>query len=98
MKKAKLRITNTIRRLRFDADEMTQQDLADRAGCTRQTIAAIEKAKYAPSLELAILIAHALGQPLAAVFQAELDGQSVPLSSISGGTGLTPGTPNDPPA
>lgn len=77
---AKLQITNTIRRLRFDRDEMTQQELADRAGCTRQTIAAIEKARYAPSLELALMIARALEQPLDAVFQAQIDDQPVPFS------------------
>ena len=45
-------ITNNIRRLRFDADEMTQAQLAEKVGVTRQTIVAIEKAKYSPSLEL----------------------------------------------
>lgn len=77
---AKLRITNTIRRLRFENDEMTQQALAEAVGCTRQTIAAIEKAKYAPSLELAILIAMALGKPLDEVFMAERDGAPINLS------------------
>ena len=67
----KLRITNTVRRLRFERDEMTQQALADAVGVTRQTIAAIEKARYSPSLELAILIARALGKPLHEVFMAE---------------------------
>ena len=65
---AKSRVGNHIRRLRFDHDEMTQQQLADRVGVTRQTIVAIEKAKYAPSLELAFLIAEEFGQPLEAVF------------------------------
>jgi putative transcriptional regulator len=64
-------ITNHIRRLRFDAGEMTQQTLADEVGVTRQTIIAIEAAKYAPSLELAFKIAYAFGQPLEAVFQYE---------------------------
>ncbi|MHC4880880.1 MAG: helix-turn-helix transcriptional regulator [Planctomycetota bacterium] len=50
---------------------MTQQTLADIVGCTRQTIAAIEKAKYAPSLELAFLIARALGKPINEVFTVE---------------------------
>ncbi len=68
---ARLRITNTIRRLRFENDEMTQQTLAEKVGCTRQTIAAIEKAKYSPSLELAIMIARALGKPLDEVFMVE---------------------------
>lgn len=62
-------ITNTIRRLRFDAGEMTQQQLADRVGVTRQTIVAIEGAKYSPSLELAFRIAAAFGKPLEDVFQ-----------------------------
>ena len=62
------RIANTIRRLRFDAGEMTQKDLADRVGVTRQTIMAIEAAKYSPSLQLAFLIARAFGKPLEAVF------------------------------
>lgn len=69
----KIRITNTIRRLRFERDEMTQQALAERVGVTRQTIAAIEKSRYSPSLELAILIARALGKPLDEVFMVEDD-------------------------
>ena len=73
---AKLKITNTIRRLRFENDEMTQQDLAEKAGCTRQTIAAIEKARYSPSLELAFLIAGALGKPLNEVFMFEDDSKT----------------------
>ena len=64
-----LRITNQIRRLRFDANEMTQADLAARVGVTRQTIMAIEAAKYSPSLELAFLIARAFDKPLDQVFQ-----------------------------
>tara|TARA_A100001391_G_scaffold200327_2_gene184671 strand:- start:315 stop:545 length:231 start_codon:yes stop_codon:yes gene_type:complete len=67
----KLKISNTIRRLRFDNNEMTQQSLALRVGVTRQTIAAIEKSKYSPSLELAVLIARALGKPLDEVFIVE---------------------------
>jgi putative transcriptional regulator len=61
-------LTNQIRRLRFDAGEMTQADLAARVGVTRQTIVAIEAAKYAPSLELAFEIAHAFGRPIGEVF------------------------------
>jgi putative transcriptional regulator len=53
------RITNQIRRLRFENGEMTQQQLADKAGVTRQTIIAIEAGKYAPSLPLAFRIARA---------------------------------------
>ena len=66
-----LKITNQIRRLRFDASEMTQADLAARVGVTRQTIMAIEAAKYSPSLELAFLIARAFDRPLDQVFQIE---------------------------
>lgn len=62
-------ITNTIRRLRFDANEMTQQDLADRIGMTRQTIAAIEQNKYSPSLEAAFRIAEVFGVNINDVFQ-----------------------------
>ena len=65
------RVTNQIRRLRFDAGEMTQADLAARVGVTRQTIMAIEAAKYAPSLELAFLIAQAFDRPITDVFQFE---------------------------
>jgi putative transcriptional regulator len=63
-----LNISNNIRRLRFDHDEMTQKALADKVGVTRQTINAIEAAKYSPSLELAFAIADAFGVPLDAVF------------------------------
>jgi putative transcriptional regulator len=62
------RLTNQVRRLRFEAGEMTQGQLAERAGVTRQTIAAIERNKYAPSLETAFRIAHAFGLPLTEVF------------------------------
>lgn len=65
---AKHHIENNIRRLRFDADEMTQAVLAQKSGVTRQTIVAIEKAKYAPSLELAFQIADVFGKPLEEVF------------------------------
>ena len=64
-------ITNEIRRLRFDRDEMTQQELADAVGVTRQTIIAIEASKYSPSLELAFRIANEFGQPLEHVFHYE---------------------------
>lgn len=64
-------IRNQIRRLRFDHGEMTQQALADAIGMTRQTIVAIEAAKYAPSLELAFEIAHAFGKPIGEVFNWE---------------------------
>jgi putative transcriptional regulator len=61
-------ITNSIRRLRFFADEMTQQELAERCGCSRQTIVALEAAKYTPSLELAFRIAQAFDVPITEVF------------------------------
>lgn len=61
-------VQNNIRRLRFDAGEMTQKTLAEKTGVTRQTIVAIENAKYAPSLELAFLIADAFGVPIQEVF------------------------------
>jgi putative transcriptional regulator len=66
-----LPITNTIRKLRFERNEMTQQDLADRVGVTRQTINAIELGKYSPSLEVAFRIAVALGVRLEEVFTYE---------------------------
>ncbi len=68
----KSNVRNTIRRLRFDHDEMTQKQLAEIVGVTRQTIVAIENAKYAPSLELAFLIALAFDTPLQDVFSYEL--------------------------
>ncbi len=64
-------IQNNIRRLRFDANEMTQQELADRVGVSRQTIVAIEKGKYSPSLELAFKIAVTFNTPLQDVFSYE---------------------------
>jgi len=63
------RIENRIRRLRFDHDEMTQEELADKAGCTRQTVIALEQNKYVPSIELAFRIARAFDVPLEEVFQ-----------------------------
>jgi len=65
------RVRNRIRRLRFDHDEMTQEELANRAGCTRQTIIALEQGKYVPSIELAFKIARAFGVMLEEVFQYE---------------------------
>lgn len=66
-------IRNNIRRLRFDAGEMTQGELAKRVGCTRQTINAIEAAKYGPSLELAFKIADVFEVGIEQVFQYETD-------------------------
>jgi len=65
------KVTNRIRRLRFDAGEMTQEELARHAGCTRQTIIALEQGKYVPSIVLAFRIAGAFGVPLEEVFQYE---------------------------
>ncbi len=62
-------IKNNIRRLRFEHDEMTQEELAKLSGCTRQTIIAIEQSKYVPSLELAFKIARAFKVHLEDVFQ-----------------------------
>lgn len=67
------KITNNIRRLRFDANEMTQAALAREVGVTRQTIVALEAFKYSPSLELAFRIAHKFGLSLEEVFQYEAE-------------------------
>jgi putative transcriptional regulator len=64
-------VVNHIRRLRFDHGEMTQEQLADQVGATRQTIIAIEAGKYAPSLELAFRIARAFGRGVEDVFGFE---------------------------
>ena len=61
-------VGNHIRRLRFEAGEMTQASLAEKVGVTRQTIVAIEAAKYSPSLDLAFRIAAAFGRPNGEVF------------------------------
>lgn len=62
-------ITNQIRRYRFERNEMTQQALAEMCGVTRQTIIALEANRYAPSLELAFRVAHALQVSITEVFQ-----------------------------
>jgi putative transcriptional regulator len=64
-------IGNSIRRLRFERGEMTQQDLAMRVGVTRQTIIALEAGRYAPSLPLAIRIARVFGVGVEDVFQID---------------------------
>ena len=64
-------LTNRVRRLRFDHGEMTQQQLAEKVGVTRQTIIAIESGKYSPSLPLAFKISRAFGVPIEEVFQYE---------------------------
>ena len=68
---AKAEIKNRIRKLRFENNEMTQQELADRAACTRQTIVALEQGKYLPSLALAFRIAKVFGVLLEDVFEYE---------------------------
>lgn len=72
MKKSK--ISSNIRKLRFLHGEMTQQQLAEKVGVTRQTIIAMEKGRYSPSLELAFRIAQIFEVPLEEVFSINLDG------------------------
>ena len=69
--KATTRVANRIRELRFHTGEMTQAELADRIGVSRQTVVAIEKAKYSPSLELAFAIAAVFGVGIDEVFWVE---------------------------
>lgn len=64
-------VANDIRRLRSEHGEMTQQDLADRVGCTRQTIVVLEHRRYVPSLSLAFRIARVFGRPIEEVFRYE---------------------------
>jgi putative transcriptional regulator len=71
---SKSRINNTIRKLRFMHNELTQEQLAEKVGVTRQTILAIESAKYSPSLELAFKIARVFEVPLEEVFTYDADG------------------------
>lgn len=72
------RIQNSIRKLRFEQGEMTQQDLADRIGVTRQTMNAIELGKYSPSLEVAFRIAEVFGLTVDQVFSHNRKGNSEP--------------------
>jgi putative transcriptional regulator len=65
------RVRNNLRTLRFTHGEMTQQELADRVGLTRQTIISVEQGRYAPSLEAAFKIARVFAVPLEEVFQYE---------------------------
>lgn len=76
-----VKISNNIRKLRFFAGEMTQQQLADKTGVTRQTIVAIENGKYFPTLELAFKISRIFNTPLEEVFSYD-DGsnQNKPIS------------------
>jgi putative transcriptional regulator len=70
-------VSNSIRALRFAHGEMTQAELADRIGVTRQTIIAIEQGRYSPSLEMAFRIARVFGVPLDSVFHyPEIEGES----------------------
>ncbi len=86
-------INNQIRRLRFDHGEMTQQELADKVGVTRQTIIAIEAGKYAPSLPLAFRIARAFNISVEDVFQyPDGDGGRV-LQEPDAGRANTKGCP-----
>jgi putative transcriptional regulator len=71
----KRQVCNNIRKLRFHNNEMTQEQLAEKVGVTRQTIIAIEGGKYAPSLELAFKIALAFGLPIGEVFSYEVEGE-----------------------
>jgi putative transcriptional regulator len=72
----KRRLNNNIRTLRFFRDEMTQQQLAEKVGVTRQTIIAMEKGKYSPSLELAFRIALVFDVPLEEVFSYNLEDEA----------------------
>jgi putative transcriptional regulator len=72
----KFDITNNIRKLRFFTGEMTQQELAEKAGISRQTIIAIEAGNYSPSLELAFRIADAFGVKIGDVFDYEMKGDA----------------------
>ena len=67
----KARISNAVRRLRFEHSEMTQQELADRIGCTRQTVIMLEQGRYVPSLALALRIAQVFACPVDDIFRLE---------------------------
>ncbi|MGL9728069.1 helix-turn-helix transcriptional regulator [Enterococcus sp. DIV0756] len=69
----KIKITNNIRKLRFFANEMTQLELAEKAGASRQTIIALEAGKYTPSLEMAFRIADVFNVEIGEVFQREVN-------------------------
>ena len=78
---AKSNIQNNIRRLRFNTGEMTQQELADKVQVSRQTIIAIEKGNYSPSLELAFRLAHIFNTPLEEVFIYDPDKENTKKDS-----------------
>lgn len=97
MGRDKTRIRNRIRSLRRLADGMTQQQLADRIGVTRQTVNAIEGEKYSPSLEVAFRIARTFGQPLQDVFEYETPRSVAETADAgSGRSGSTKPSPSDP--
>ena len=75
------RVTNRLRSLRFGHGEMTQAELADRIGVTRQTVIAIEQGRYSPSLEIAFQIAQVFKVPLDEVFQYPAQGSSRPFGA-----------------
>jgi len=75
-------LKNQIRRLRFEHGEMTQQELADRAGVTRQTIIALEAGKYTPSLLLAFRLARAFGVDVEGVFQYDAESRPEAVAPI----------------
>lgn len=80
---AKRRLVNRLRLLRFLSQEMTQAELGERIGVTRQTIAAIEAGKYSPTLEAAFRMAEVFGKPLEEVFWWEVEGSSAQQDSDS---------------
>jgi putative transcriptional regulator len=80
---SKSNLTNNIRKLRFDNGQMTQQQLADKVGVTRQTIIATEAGKYAPSLPLAFKIARTFAVPIEQVFQYQDDDPQVSASDTN---------------
>jgi len=67
----KLLINNNVRKLRFQNDEMTQKDLSSKVGVSRQTIVAIEKGQYSPTLELCFKLAHVFDKPIDEIFFVE---------------------------
>jgi len=75
--KRRTRVTNQIKHLRAQSGQMTQAELAEKIGVTRQTVIAIEGGKYSPSLEMAFEIAHVLGRPLDEVFGFQTDTRGV---------------------
>jgi len=80
---AKAEIRNKIRRYRFEAGEMTQQELARQAGCTRQTIILMEQSRYVPSLALAFRIARVFKAGIEEIFNFDPKGRRFPMGSSS---------------